>query len=150
MRCRHTATVHRMTDSCSYVFRLLVTDIFRKIITSCVCRTAAGYQSVCIRPAIFTPAGFPGFPLLSSKCSDVSQGPSYTTASFSCSPSDLSSSKLTTVSLKSKSNHFSKIPRAFFQATALNIPASYSHSKDERVKPRKQTVRSFSPPPHTN
>jgi len=74
----------------------------------------------------------------------------YATASFSCSPSDLSSSKLTTVSLKNKRNHLSKIPRAFFQATAFNIPASsfshHCHDKGERAKPSKQTVRS----PHTN
>jgi hypothetical protein len=129
----------QLTDSCSYVFRLLVTDIFREIITSCFCRTAASYKSVCIGRPSSHRLVFPVFLCLQASALTFPKVQA-ATASFSCSPSDLSSSKLTTVSLKSKPNQFSKIPWTFFQATAFNIPASsfshHSHDKGERAKPR--------------
>jgi hypothetical protein len=72
------------------------------------------------------------------------------TACLSCSPADLNVSKLTPLTSKSQPNNFSKILRAFFQATAfIVLTSSFSYHlyhTDEQAKPRKQSVRS--PPPN--
>ena len=149
----NTVTTDGQTDSYSYVFRLLLTETFCNtdilLLPDCCWLPVRMHPegSATGRPSSHRFSWFSCF-LASAQAFPKVQA---ATASFSCSPSDLSSSKLTRVSIKTQPNHFSKIPRAFFQTTDFNIPVSSfshrSHDKGERAKSRKQRVRPFSPNP---